>query len=139
MPHIFEYKCSLCEFTMPTGWGGYMYVIDNNGRRIVCPHPGEASVVAEILKIDEDTLFGFPWLLRSDDAPVQLLEERTGFNSYCVCLDCVSQFELDIDRDERKCPKCGSEKVRTEPEMVGEPCPKCKKGTVELIDTHRMS
>lgn len=121
------------------GWGGNIYVINDNGERIFCPHPGEASVVAQVLNIDENTIFGFPWLLISDNAPINLLKERVGFNSDCVCLDCLCQFEQDINRDGRQCLKCGSKKVKTESEIIGEPCPKCKKGMVEMIETGIMS
>jgi len=101
-----------------------MYVTDDNGRRIVCPHPGEMRTVSEVL---------------GKDAPREIIEARTGFNSHCVCLDCLSQFELDMSRDERRCPGCNSSNVKTEREMVGKLCPKCKKGTITEIDTGMIS
>ena len=30
------------------------------------------------------------------DMRKELIDERTGFNSYCVCLDCLEKFGLDI-------------------------------------------
>ncbi len=38
-------------------------------------------------------------------------------------------------KDERKCPKCGSRNVRTVFEMIGKPCPRCKEGIIEEIET----
>ena len=39
MPPIDDYKCNKCGLSLPSGWGGYIYVIDGSGKRIVCPHP----------------------------------------------------------------------------------------------------
>lgn len=126
MPPVNKYKCNECSFSLQSGWGGYMYVIDENGERKACPHP---------------------------DEPYLLLKTRTGFNSYCICLDCFNQFDLDIGddekvesswkysygainkRDERYCPKCNSPNVKTVLEMIGELCPVCRKGTIEEIFT----
>lgn len=55
---------------------------------------------------------------------------RTGFNSYCVCCACLSQFDLDLKRDERRCPQCASVDVKSVRELTDRPCPKCKIGTV---------
>jgi len=120
MPEINHYRCNQCELSLPSGWGGCMYVEDDDGRRIICPHPGERSTVAEAL---------------GKDAPRELVEARTGFNSHCVCLDCLGQFKLDIKKDDRRCPHCNSRKVKTVRELVGEPCPKCKEGVIEEIWT----
>ncbi len=117
-----------------------MYVEDDSGKRIVCPHPGEMRTVAKVL---------------GENANRELIEARTGFNSYCVCLDCLKQFELDIGddeqsksswryfylyratkrKDERRCPYCNSQNVKTVFELIGSPCPKCKKGVIEEIKT----
>ncbi|MFB6102056.1 MAG: hypothetical protein ABEJ73_05770 [Haloplanus sp.] len=143
MPAIHEYHCDTCEFTMPSGWGGYMYVqakrcaecgevvnesedfcvgcgtptddVDADGfERVTCPHPGEHMVVRRVL---------------GENPSDEVAEARTGFNAYCVCLDCLSQFELDTERDARCCPDCGGEHVKTEQELVGDPCPNCSEGT----------
>jgi len=49
MPKINHYRCNQCEFSLPSGWGGCMYVEDDGGRRIICPHPIEWLRVAEVL------------------------------------------------------------------------------------------
>ena len=89
-------------------------------KRITCPHPGEYYIVTSVL---------------GSDPSDELVDQRTGFNSYCVCLSCLSQFELDLERDDRKCPECMSTEVKSEQELVDEPCPNCSEGTFVEIDT----
>jgi len=101
-----------------------MYVEDDDGRRIICPYPGEWWTVAEVL---------------GEDAPRELVEARTGFNSHCACLDCLGQYGLDIKKDDRRCPHCNSPRVKTVRELVGEPCPKCEEGVIEEIWTGAIS
>ncbi|MFC2018734.1 hypothetical protein ACFLU4_02095 [Chloroflexota bacterium] len=145
MPPIDEYKCKKCGFTLPEGWGMYFYVVDDKGRRIVCGHPGERRKVEEVL---------------GKKATLELIRERTGFNSDCICLSCLHQFPANLgesgwspfgdftapigarvrpSKDKRECPKCKSIKVKTVFEMVGETCPKCKEGIIEQIWTGLVS
>jgi len=58
-----------------------------------------------------------------------------GSNSYCVCLDCLEQFEIDLKKDKRKCPKCKSTSIKTELELINNTCPKCKIGKVIRVVT----
>jgi len=123
----------------------YMYVLDNKGKRIICSHPGERRKVTQVL---------------GNDVTLETVRERTGFNSFCLCLDCLHQFEADLGevgwnpfqlymsepmptsgpvRDKRECPECRSTEVKTELELVGETCPKCRKGIVEETWTGRVS
>lgn len=144
---------------------------DHEKVRIECPSPSEEDTVELVL---------------GRNATFELRKERTGFNSYCVCLDCLHQFEADLrdevanpwrsdydapdadtflmglsrliavnkkaipsevwkeitkewKKDERECPKCGSKNVKTEFELIGKPCPKCKEGTIEEIETGKIS
>lgn len=118
--------------------------------RIPCPHPSEKIVVREIL---------------GPDASPDIVRARTGFNSHCVCLDCLYQFDADlrdekanmwrewygfsssedvlhgkpIIKDKRKCPVCESGNVRTVSEMIGNTCPRCKEGVIEAIWTGKIS
>jgi predicted RNA-binding Zn-ribbon protein involved in translation (DUF1610 family) len=168
MPGINEYKCNKCGFSMPGGWGGYMYVEDHEGNRILIGHPAEDCQVEEVLGPDYNNL--------------ELREKKVGYNSYCLCLWCHHQFEADLrdevpsgwrsyykcpseetilngikklvsvnemcipkdlwkkiskawGKDERKCPSCGSDDVKTESELVGEICPICREGVIQEIDT----
>jgi rubredoxin len=113
-----------------------MYVENAQGKRITCPHPEEKETILRVL---------------GEDAPQELIEERTGFNSYCICLDCFHQFVADLGegeddvlqssnqfkrpKDKRECPRCQSTNVKTILELVGHTCPKCGIGTIEEIDT----
>lgn len=150
MPELNDYECNQCEFSMPSGSGGHLYVENSEGRRIVCGHPGEDSQIREILG-------HYP--TREE------LQAMTGFNSYCVCLDCLEQFKADYRdekvnenrfwnecpqfreglrgkpkmKDERICPSCQSNNVVTEFELVGKTCPKCKKGKFQEIVTGSVS
>jgi hypothetical protein len=118
--------------------------------RLKCPHPREHDYATEIL---------------GQEPSSDLFKSRTGFNSYVVCIDCLHQFEADLRdekvnewrfwygrpsfkeafrgkpsmKDERKCLKCGSRNVKTAFEMIGAKCPKCKKGTIEEIETGTMT
>jgi len=141
MPRINEYKCNKCGFTLEKGWGYRFYVEDDNGKRTDCYHPQERRYVEEVL---------------GKNLSLELIRERTGFNSFCVCLDCLNQFKADLgqdgwspyephlwqhlprlkqEKDKRECPKCKSKNVKTELELVGEACPKCKEGIIEQIWT----
>ena len=146
MPRINEYKCSQCGFTLETGWGYRFYVEDDNGRRVDCYHPMEGSNVVEVL---------------GEHPSLELIRERTGFNSFCVCLDCLEQFKADLGqdgwspydlylehhhlprskqaKDKRQCPMCRSKRVKAELELAGETCPKCNEGVIEEIWTGRVS
>lgn len=42
---------------------------------------------------------------------------------------------LRQEKDKRECPECKSKSVKTELELVGQPCPKCKEGIIEKIWT----
>ena len=146
MPDINKYKCSKCKFKLPEGWGHDFYVVNDEGKRIRCLHPSEGSYVREVLGERASSL--------------DIVRDRTGFNSNCVCLDCLHQFQADVGeygwnpferyhpefnfrakpkKNERECPECKSKNVKTELEMVGEPCPKCKEGIIEEIWTGAVS
>lgn len=143
MPLIHEYHCDTCEFSMPTGWGSYMYVrakicaecgervneiedfcvgcgtptesVDVAGyERVTCSHPTEELMVRRVI---------------GEDYSDEKRDERVGYISHCVCRDCVSKFNVDIERDGRQCPDCGSSRVRTLVELVDEECPNCSEGT----------
>jgi len=118
--------------------------------RIPCPHPRETECAERIL--------GVP--------PTHpLFKQKTGFNSYAICLDCLHHFEADFRdekvnewrlwygypsfkeafrgkpqvKDERKCPKCGSTNVKTVFELIGKQCPRCRVGVIEEIETGIMA
>lgn len=161
MPGIFKFKCNKCDFAFPEGWGHIIYVKDENGNKITCAHPGEEYDIAKVLKIDtkkvSDWLMSrafearkkFDWkkgfegyydnILSENNEINKLIIERTGLFYDCVCSDCLQQFGLDIKKEERKCPKCGSVNVKTAREMINQNCPKCKEGTILEVDTGKVT
>ena len=116
MPLIERFACNECDLQLPTGWGGHTYAVDDLGRRVVCPHPAEFDTVHRV------TGMGYS---EADAAG------RTGFASDCICRQCLIQTELDLKRDRRTCPSCGSGDVRSVHELIGKPCPRCEVGIVE--------
>ncbi|MFA5181455.1 MAG: hypothetical protein WC405_09070 [Syntrophales bacterium] len=179
MPPINIYKCSQCDIIFDEGWGGYRYVESDEGKRICCAHPGEDSQICAVLGIPHDEYYGnifnqwdsfinppklawwwsrkrkvhFEEQRAQMDEFKSLIQSRAGYNSFCVCHDCLAHIELDLGdaeesdkswrkyyesllrKDERLCPHCGSRNVRTVMEMIGHICPHCKKGEVIEVDT----
>ena len=97
-----------------------MYVKNSRGEKVVCVHPVEMDIVYDVL---------------GKDASDELISEMTGQNSDCICLSCLSQFEMDVDKEPRSCPNCNSNQVRAVLELVDGVCPKCKAGTIVAEDT----
>lgn len=116
MPPIRRYSCKHCGFELPSGWGGYTYAVDDKGIRVVCPHPGEVSTISAVTGLD---------YAKASDAG------RVGFAQFCVCLECLKQFDLDLKRDAVVCHACASTRVRSLRQLIGQPCPKCKTGQIE--------
>ena len=159
MPPINIYKCSNCDFDFPPGWGGSMYVETDEGERIYCRHPGEDQDVKRVLGVSYSeitgSVWGGPkkarwWWPKKKKALFNLIFERTGFNSNCICLDCLNYMVLDLGdersiwrqtygfnrkKDKRQCNKCFSNNVKTNFELIGEVCPKCKRGIISEIVT----
>lgn len=160
MPPICDYKCDNCDSQMPRGWGGHLFIEDDNGKRIPCSHPMEEYDILRVLghHFSESFKADFPkvWVYRRLGVPEKYLAEeeiiyrRLGYNSLCVCTACLHQFEADLsggrdiwrrfysvmrEGDARVCPKCGSNSVQTALDLVGKPCPKCKTGTFREIET----
>lgn len=122
MPAIARFYCTNeeCGFSGPEGWGYYMYAIDDSGDRKTCAHPGEMARAREII---------------GPDATDEEIDDRTGFNYHCVCVDCATLFEKDPQRDALICPECESRAVTLMTELVGAPCPDCGEGTFIREDT----
>jgi hypothetical protein len=141
MPHIDEFKCNKCNYALIPGWGYRFYVINDAHERVYCAHPLEARCVMSIL---------------GKNASINVIKDRTGFSSYCLCLDCLYQFEADLGeigwspfefeinkvkarneqgRDKKQCPICQSKMIKTQRELIGQTCPKCGKGIIEQIWT----
>lgn len=124
MPKISRFYCPECDFEMPRGWGTYAYVVDNDGKKVVAPHPCEWLVACNVIGCTNKEL--------NENEEYQ---SRCGVMHHVVCIDCVHQFALDLKRHLRVCPECGSNSVYTCREMVGRLCPQCGKAQVEEEDT----
>jgi hypothetical protein len=141
MPSINNYICSRCDLILQRGWGYHFYVEDSEGNRIACRHPGETRNVEKVL---------------GKSVSLEIIRERTGFVSDCVCLDCLAQFEADLGengwspyeadianyeprvkqgKDKRECIECRSKRVKTVSELVGQRCLSCTDGVIEKIWT----
>jgi len=53
MPPIYRFECNNCEFAFPSGWGSCQYVIDDDGNRIICPHPSEYYQAVETIGVEK--------------------------------------------------------------------------------------
>ena len=130
MPESRGYKCDLCGFRLPAGQEGHFYVANDAGERVPCAPHDESGTIARVLGIDEEIICSCSWNPASRQAPVDLMEERIGYISPCVCPDCAAAFGLDLRRDPRICPVCGGSKVKTELETREGPCPRCGEGRI---------
>jgi len=115
MPESKKFHCNKCDLTFPTGSGGYPYVINKIGKKRIAKKPGEMEALYGSL---------------GKDAPKELVEKMVGFNSHCICVDCLKQFGMDVEKEARGCPQCYSNQIKTVLELVGNSCPKCKTGTI---------
>ena len=142
-----------------------MYVENDMGARICCRHPAEDyDIKKEIgisckeigLNIFSDFYSVKPkwWWSKKRRFILNLLREKTGYLSYCVCNDCLNKMVLDLGdekskwrsnygynrpKDERICSRCNSYKVRTLAESIGRLCPACKEGKITEIVTGLLS
>ena len=116
MPPVNLYVCKNCRTRFEIGWGGYCYVETIKGERIVCPHPGEDSKIAEVLGLNCDEISTLKWKQQKKPAwwwsrsrrkqfdeqgkrlekINDLIDKRTGYNSLCICLKCKKASYLDI-------------------------------------------
>ncbi len=100
-----------------------MYVLDAIGQRVVCPHPLEPFIMADVL----------------GDAKPRERKKRIGFMSHCACRSCAAKLLFDVQRDELICHNCESTNIAEVRQMVGETCPKCGEGKIKCIDTGMIS
>lgn len=122
MPQIHRHECNQCGLELPSGWGGHTYVQDPHGHRIICPHPGEGAKVRDVTGLD---------MAAASQAGL------VGLASNCICGSCFEQFDLDLERDSRKCPACASQNVCSVQELIDHPCPRCKTGLIKEVSPIR--
>jgi DNA-directed RNA polymerase subunit RPC12/RpoP len=118
------FRCTSCGFTLDASCGGYLYVKNNNGVKVPLKGKAEQEAIAHILLNEELSL-------RCDDPghsheTMDVIEERVGYISACVCMNCLDQFGLDLRKDTMECPRCRSGHVSTFLEIMYKPCPRCQ-------------
>jgi predicted Zn-ribbon and HTH transcriptional regulator len=128
---IYGYRCNSCGYILDESNGGYLYLQNDRGDRIPLKDHGEREIIAQMLRMEEEALHDCEVLAASQEAMIELMEERVGYLSACVCIDCLGQFGLDLRKDALVCPHCRSEHIRTLLEMTGKRCPKCNTGRME--------
>ena len=84
--------------------------MDNLGKRVVCPHPAEVHTINKVTGLNYS---------EARDAG------RVGFAQHCICLECLKQLDLDLERDAVVCPGCSSPNVRSLRALIGQKCPRC--------------
>lgn len=149
MPPLISYKCSDCDFCMPSSWEGGMYAVDGEGQRVRCCHPGELATAAEVLGI---TVAQLEDAMRYEDDPaasaghppparelLELVKARVGYEVALVCFDCLATLTLDLKRDGRRCSQCGSSALHSGGSAIGKACPKCRVGVIRARSTGIMS
>ncbi len=113
-----------------------MYVMDEQGNKVVCRHPGESPVIAKTLGIPLDDVSA--WMLMKYDKiseeTKQKIEDNIGMRLQYICLNCLAENYLDKNNEEMKCAECGSTELKYVAELVHNTCPKCHKGTIEIVD-----
>jgi len=154
MPEICKYRCNKCGAVLSSGWGGYVYVENEEGVRIPCHHPTELIEIMEVLKIKTpktgkqsvvDFLnFQIKFLREGFPEDIEnLVKSRVGFNFECICLDCLYKFYADVGSAEmiesfhKRCPDL-LDGVFRRYYMPKEPkderkCPRCGSANVKTI------
>jgi len=128
---LYGYRCGSCGFILDESNGGYLYLQNDRGDRIPLRDHGEREIIAQMLRMEEESLRSCEVLAASQEAIIDLMEERVGYLSACVCIDCLAQFGLDLRKDTLECPHCKSDHIRTLLEMSERRCPKCQSGHME--------
>ncbi|MEN6616764.1 MAG: hypothetical protein ABFD12_09425 [Syntrophorhabdus sp.] len=122
------YRCEVCGFTLDDSHGGYLYLGNDRGDRVPLKEHGEREIIAQMLRMEEQSADECEVVTASHEAMVDLIEERVGYMSSCLCMNCLHQFGLDLRKDPLECPRCKSDHVRTLLEMADKRCPKCQSG-----------
>jgi DNA-directed RNA polymerase subunit RPC12/RpoP len=127
------FHCTSCGFTLDESHGGYLYVKNDNGVKVPLKDKHEQEAIARILLNEEFSLC--PDDANLSQETIDILEERVGYLSACLCMNCLDQFGLDLRKDEIECPHCKSHRVETFLAILYKPCPKCRAGLLD--DTRR--
>ena len=113
---VSRYFCPRCGYEPAAKTAGYMYALDGDGVRVVCPSPLETTTARSVT--------GMEYL-------EALAAGRIGFVTSFVCLACGADAALDRDSDALRCARCGSGQLRTLNDLVGQACPRCRTRRIE--------
>jgi DNA-directed RNA polymerase subunit RPC12/RpoP len=108
MPEITYYRCEKCGLKVYEGTG-VNYVLQD-GERVWCPHPGED---------------GQCYAMTGMTLGAAMRQGIAGFLTDCRCMDCGEKADLDLERDEKKCPKCSSTRIASFWDCHTGQCPRC--------------
>ena len=130
---VFGYRCHICGFVLDESNGGFLYLTNNNGVRVPLKDKDAREMIAHLLVLEE----GAPEGGDPDNCHefVDIMEERVGYLSACICMNCLDQFGLDLRKDTIECPRCKSDRVRTFLEISNKRCPKCQSGYMDKLNT----
>ncbi len=123
--------CTACGFSLSCSRWGCFYVTDGRGVRILLDRGLESTTIAQILGIDEESIAGCSYTPAGRKAPVDLMEERVGYLSFCLCCSCLARIDLDLKKDDPLCPECRSREVHTLAGLAGTTCPRCREGVMD--------
>ena len=95
---IVDYCCPLCRFQIGRGWGGCLYIEDEQGVRVNCPHPSEDAAIRDVVRRDSRLRVGNGEWWEPDKVceVASVVYARLGFESDCVCGDCLHVFRADF-------------------------------------------
>ena len=120
-----RFVCDRCGFSIKAWDDGNPYIVDLEGVYHYFYHPGRET---RIFSIVQKIIGHRP----TPDEVAYWLNEHGGNRSDMLCLDCAHQFKMDLERENGKCPQCGSENVADLNDLEGRRCPKCKVGKFEI-------
>lgn len=124
MAAFYTYLCSQCRFKIIACDDGNPYILDDNGTKHFCCHPGEMDTIMEVVQASSvgRTLSG--------EALESFIQSRRGNLGEFLCLDCGRRFKAETERAPRPpvCTRCGSTNVCSSVEIDGRTCPKCRQG-----------
>ncbi len=116
MPPIFQIQCRACGFQSSDEVVVTMYVLDDRGTRVICPHPTEDDTVMEVTGLEFEEA------------------EAAGLIRYMrpyLCLTCEAVSTLDRNHDAIQCQACGSGSLVFFGEVEGRACPRCGAASLE--------
>ena len=116
MAPIFRYFCTNCGYELPGGMLQMSYALTNDGEKTYLSEAMDDYEVSKITGMNYWDAFH---------------EGLIGSDVHCLCFDCLATFDMDLDKEIKKCPKCESLNVKSSRGSVGSKCPKCKRGTIK--------